>query len=93
MYSFGSLYTYYHGGMNITLTELRRTPGAALDHVRQGDEVVVTEAGVPLCRMVPVDRPTRYEALVAQGVIRVPNNPGDPRDIRAKSLAAWDANG
>jgi prevent-host-death family protein len=77
--------------MQITLTELRRTPGPALDHVRHGEEVVVTEAGVPLCRIVPADRPTRYAQLVADGVIRLAAAPKDPLAIRALSLAEWDA--
>jgi prevent-host-death family protein len=77
--------------VQISLTELRRTPAAALDLVRQGDEVIVTEAGVPLCRLVPVGRPTRYASLVAEGVIRLPVTPRDPAAIRAKSLAAWKA--
>ena len=76
--------------MQITLTELRRTPGPALDHVRHGEEVVVTEAGVPLCRLVPADRPTRYAQLVADGVIRLPTAPKDPQEIRALSLAEWN---
>lgn len=76
--------------MQISLTQLRRTPGPALDHVRQGEEVVVTEAGVPLCRIVPAGRPTRYAQLVADGVIRLPVSPKDPSAIRAGSLAAWD---
>ncbi len=79
--------------MQITLTELRRTPGHALDRVRAGHEVVVTEAGVPMFRMVPVDRPTRYAELVARGAIRPPVHARDPLEIRAASLAAWDATG
>jgi prevent-host-death family protein len=75
--------------MHISLTELRRTPGPALDHVRDGEEVVVTEAGVPLCRIVPVDRPTKYSELVASGVIRKPVASMDPAVIRAMSLQEW----
>ena len=75
--------------MQISLTELRRTPAAALDHVRQGEEVIVTEAGVPLCRLIPVDHPTRYAELVTKGVIRLPKVVRDPAAIRAQSLASW----
>lgn len=83
---------HYNVTMNITLTELRRTPGPALDQVRAGEEVVVTEAGVPLCRIVPIDKPTRYAALVDQGVIRLPSRSDDPADIRRHSLEKWNAN-
>jgi prevent-host-death family protein len=75
--------------MHISLTELRRTPGPALDHVRAGEEVVVTEAGVPLCRLVPVGRESRYAELVAAGVIRPPTEYRDPDEIRSQSLANW----
>ncbi len=77
--------------MQISLTELRRTPAAALDHVRDGEEVLITEAGVPLCRLVPIDRPTRYAALVAEGVIRLPVASHDPSAIRSRSVASWVA--
>jgi alkylated DNA nucleotide flippase Atl1 len=43
------------------------TPAAALDHVRGGEEVVVTEAGIPLCRLVPVDPAAiRAQSLAAR---------------------------
>ena len=76
--------------MQISLTELRRTPAAALDHVRAGEEVIVTEAGIPLCRMVPAGRLSRYEQLVADGVIRPPVKYADPQEICAASIAAWN---
>lgn len=83
------MHAHYHDSMQISLTELRRTPAAALEQVRHGEEVVVTEAGVPLCRLVPVGRPTRYAELVADGVIRLPTTPRDPAAVRARSLATW----
>jgi prevent-host-death family protein len=75
--------------MQISLTELRRTPGPALDHVRAGEEVVITEDGIPLGRIVPIGRPSRYAELVAAGVIRPPGAPGSPTDMRAASVAFW----
>ena len=64
-------------------------PGPALQHVRDGEEVVVTEAGIPLCRMVLIDQPTRYARLVAEGVIHAPTSPKEPSAIRGRSLASW----
>jgi prevent-host-death family protein len=75
--------------MQISLTELRRTPGPALDHVRAGEEVVITQDGIPLGRIVPVGRPSRYAELVAAGVIRPPSAPGGPAEMRAASVALW----
>jgi antitoxin (DNA-binding transcriptional repressor) of toxin-antitoxin stability system len=75
--------------MQISLTDLRRTPAAALDHVRSGEEVIVTEEGVPFMRMVPTNRSSRYDELIAAGVIHPPKAPRDIDDIRAASLARW----
>ena len=73
--------------MQISLTELRRTPGPALDHVRGGEEVIITEDGRPMGRIVPIGRPSRYEELVASGVIRQPVSSGSPLAMRAFSIA------
>jgi prevent-host-death family protein len=75
--------------MHISLTELRRTPGPALDHVRAGEEVVITEDGIPMGRIVPVSRPSRYAEMVASGVIRPPSSSGNPVEMRAASVANW----
>ena len=83
------MHAHHDLSMQISLTELRRTPGPALQHVRDGQEVVVTEAGIPLCRMVPIDQPTRYARLVAEGVIHAPTSPKEPSAIRGRSLASW----
>jgi prevent-host-death family protein len=74
--------------MQISLTELRRTPGPALDQVRSGNEVVITEDGIPLGRIVPVGRSSRYAELVASGVIRPPVASGSPLEMRAFSVAS-----
>jgi prevent-host-death family protein len=73
--------------MQISLTELRRAPGPALDHVRGGEEVVITEDGLPMGRIVPIDRHSRYEELVASGAIRTPVSTASPLEMRAFSIA------
>ena len=73
--------------MHISLTELRRSPGPALDHVRNGEEVVITEDGLPMGRIVPIDRRSRYEELVLSGVIRPPVSTESPISMRAFSIA------
>ncbi len=89
MHQDASMHAWYSLNMHISLTELRRTPAAALDHVRGGEEVTITEAGIPLCRMIPVGRASRYEQLVAEGLIRPPVKHADPEEVRAMSLASW----
>lgn len=86
------LYMHRLVSMQISLTELRRTPAAALDQIRAGEEVTVTEDGMPFMRMVPAGRPSRYEELVADGAIHPPRQPRDIADIRARLEAGWQSN-
>ena len=67
----------------ISLTALRRTPGPALDVVRRGGEVVVTEDGAPRFRIVPVTTSTRFEQLMAAGVLHEPVQRCDPHKLLA----------
>jgi prevent-host-death family protein len=70
--------------MNISLTQLRRTPKPALDRVRSGEEVVITEDGIPVFRIVPVDRPMRLEELAKDGLVRLPLQAPDWAAFRAQ---------
>ena len=85
------MHAWHTSSMQISLTDLRRTPAAALDSVRAGEEITVTDAGVPFMRMVPIARPTRYEHLLAAGVLQPPQEPRDLDEVRARSLAGWVA--
>jgi prevent-host-death family protein len=76
--------------MQISLTELRRTPGPALVHVRAGEEVVVTEDGVPMCRLVPIKQASRYEDLVRDGTIRLPTDRHEIDEIRNLAKQSWE---
>jgi prevent-host-death family protein len=62
--------------MQSTLTELRRNTGRVLAAVRAGNEVLVTEDGRPLFRMVPCEPESRYDELCRRGVIRPPSRGG-----------------
>ncbi len=37
--------------------------------VRDGESITVTDHGRPVARIVPVDRPTTLERLIAEGVV------------------------
>ena len=43
-----------------------------ISRVREGEEVVVTDHGKAVARIVPIDRPGLFERLVAEGVITLP---------------------
>ena len=55
--------------MSVGVRELRDTLSKQLDLVRQGHTVTVTDHGRPIARIVPVDGPTVFERLVAEGRI------------------------
>ena len=61
--------------MDVAVTELRANLRHWLDRVRGGDEVVVTERGMPVARIVGIDSVTRIEDLTARGVIARPSSP------------------
>ncbi len=43
-----------------------------ISRVREGEEVVVTDHGKAVARIVPIDRPGLIEPLVAEGVVTPP---------------------
>ena len=51
------------------IRELRNHLSRYLERVRQGEELIVTDRGTPIARVVPVDGPRAYDELVAAGVI------------------------
>ncbi len=61
--------------MDVAVTELRANLRHWLDRVRDGDEVVVTERGMPVARIVRIDAMSRIEDLTARGVIARPLSP------------------
>jgi len=55
----------------ISITELRKKLREYIGYVKQGEEVVVTEYGKPVARIVPiVDEDSRMQELIRRGVIR-----------------------
>lgn len=58
--------------MDVAVTELRAHLSHWLEQVRNGEEVVVTERGVPVARLLGVDTASTIESLTARGVIARP---------------------
>jgi len=69
-----------------------------LRQVKSGGEVLITERGVPVARLAPLDeserRATREDRLVRAGVLRPAQGPrkklGKPRLRRAAGVAVLD---
>jgi prevent-host-death family protein len=83
-----------------SISELKARLSAFLDLVRAGDEVLVTDRGRVVARLVPVhgaaEEDSRREMLVRTGRLQLPRAPlpkgfrkaRRPADARGRSLAA-----
>ena len=84
----------------VSISELKARLSAFLDIVREGDEVLVTDRGRPIARLMPVQQAEhdegRREMLLRSGRLRGPTStlPGDffararPADANGRSLTA-----
>ncbi len=60
------------GGVELTVTQLRKDLTRALEAVKAGDEVVITERGAPIARLGGVESSTLLAQLEADGVLTPP---------------------
>ena len=58
--------------MDVGITELRAHLGEWLDHARSGHDVVVTDRGVPVAKLVGVESTDALVRLTASGLISRP---------------------
>ena len=59
--------------VEVGVRELKNHLSRYLERVRDGEEVIVTDRGHPVARLLAVDEPTDHLAqLVAMGVVRPP---------------------
>ena len=56
--------------MDVGIRTLRDSLSRHLADVRDGHTITVTDRGKPIARIVPVDRPTRLEQLIAEGLVQ-----------------------
>jgi len=65
--------------MDVTVTDLRAHLSEWLDRARQGDEVVITDRGIPVARLLGLTTTATLERLTAEGVIGRPAAPRRPQ--------------
>jgi prevent-host-death family protein len=70
------LYTY---GMDVAVSELRAHLSEWLERAREGEEVVVTDRGVPVARLLGMSATATLERLMAAGLIGRPERVQRPR--------------
>ncbi len=55
--------------LEVGIRELRDHLSRWLDEVKDGGEIVVTERGRAVARLVPASRPSRLDALIERGIV------------------------
>ena len=63
---------------SVGIKELRDALSRHLAAVRAGRTVTITDHGRPVARIVPVDRPSALERLIAEGLVQPPQTPKRP---------------
>lgn len=64
--------------MDVAVTELRAHLGRWLDAARDGTDVVITDRGTPVARLVALDSTPAIERLTAEGIISRPSRSTRP---------------
>ena len=72
---FGVMYTC---DVDVAVTELRAHLGRWIDAAREGNDVVITDRGTPVARIVALDSTPVIDRLTAQGVISRPARSARP---------------
>ncbi len=60
------------------MSALRAELAGWIERVRAGEEVVITDRGIPVARLLPVDSAPLIEQLTQQGVLAKPRDPHRP---------------
>ena len=68
-------------GVTVGIREFRRRLGEYLQRVKGGEEVLITHRGKPVAKVVPVERESKWEELVAGGVITPARRPWRPIEL------------
>jgi prevent-host-death family protein len=59
---------------DVATSELRANLSTWIRRVREGEEVVITDRGFPVARILPVDTESIIERLTREGVIGLPES-------------------
>lgn len=74
--------------MDVAISELRSNLRAWVDHARAGEDIVVTERGIPVARLVPVDAAGIIERLERDGIITRATTTKRPRSTTRSRVRA-----
>ena len=68
----------YNRDMDVGIRELRAGLSRYVEQVKQGEEIVVTDHGKPVARLVPMNGERKMDRLIREGVV-----------IPARSRTGW----
>ena len=76
--------------MEVGVRELRNNLSRFLDRVRHGEELVVTNRGRAVARVVPVVRVSMLDRLVSAGVVTPARRPKQPagKPLKTKGIVS-----
>ena len=80
----------YNRDMDVAISTLRAELSSWIERVRSGEEVIVTDRGIPVARLSQVDTAPLLEQLVQRGVLSKPR--GAPRPA-ARGIVRAHASG
>ncbi len=71
--------------MDVGVRELRDGLRRWLDAVKRGEEVTITERGMPIARLIGVSSPPSLERLIAEGIVTLRSSRGGKMGLTANS--------
>lgn len=74
--------------MDVAISTLRAHLGEFIDRARAGEEIVVTERGLPVARLLGVEAAPLLERLVAEGVIARARRSARPKATGRRLVSA-----
>lgn len=74
--------------MDVAISTLRAELATWIERARTGEEIVVTDRGTPVARLLSVDTAPLLEQLTASGVLSKPRRSGRPAAIGAPRARA-----
>jgi prevent-host-death family protein len=74
--------------MDVAITTFRAELSTWIDHARHGEDVVITERGMPVARLMSVDSAPLLDRLHAEGVIGKPSTSARPSARAARRVKA-----
>lgn len=77
--------------MDVAITTLRAELSSWVERARAGEEIVVTDRGTPVARLLPVDTAPLLEQLVQRGVLSKPRRADRPAAREADRVRARGA--